>query len=243
MNRLLILLFLISSKLLLAQADREITYGFFAGANYSSLSNLQDAIIPNGIYSGYNLDEEAKIGGTGGLLINWKYPYAKISLQTEVSYSKQNTDLNYDDIKGLQYKIHFGYNYLNIGAQLKYYPVEGFYIGAGPYVGFNLTPDNISYTSNSQELFADSGAYFESDATVEKVLKESFTGKNHFSVMFSTGYEFSSNISIGARYSLGLTDAVATEENGHRFSENKNICSSISLIIGYSFNFDDLANF
>jgi len=243
MNRFVLLLFLMSSKLLLAQADREITYGFFAGANYSSLSNLPDVIVPNGIYEGYNLTEKAKFGGTGGLLINWKYPYAKFSLQTEISYSGQSTDLNYDDIKGLEYKIHFGFNYLNIGGQFKYYPMEGFYIGAGPYVGLNLTSDNISYSSNSQELFANSGAYFEPDATVEKVLKESLTGKNHFYLMFSVGYEFSSNLSIGARYALGLTDALATEENGHRFSENKNISNSLSLIIGYSFDFDDLTNF
>jgi hypothetical protein len=243
MNRFLILLFLMSSKLLLAQADREISYGFFAGANYSKMSNLADVIVPNGIYEGYNLNEEAKFGPSGGLLINWKYPYAKISLQTEVSYSNQGTDLNYDDINGLEYKIHFGYSYLNIGAQFKYYPIEGLYIGAGPYVGFNLTGDNITYTSNSQEIFGDSGVYFEPDATVEKVLKESLTGKNHFYLLFSTGYEFESNLSIGVRYSLGLTDSLATEENGHRFSENKNITNSFSLIIGYSFDFDDLTNF
>lgn len=243
MKKFILLLLLVSTKAVFAQGDREITYGIFAGGIHSTLSNLPDVIVPKGIYEGYTLKEEGKFGGTGGFFINWKYPYAKVSIQTEVSYSGQSTDLNYEDTEGLKYKMTFGYSYINVGAQFKYYPVEGFYIGVGPYVSFNIASDNIKYTSNSQEVFGGSGAYFEPDANVQKVLKESLTGKNYFSGMLSAGYEFSSNLSIGARYTLGLTDALATEENGHRYSENKNKINSISLIIGYSFDFDDLGNF
>ena len=243
MKKIILLLLLVSTKSLLAQGDREITYGLFAGGIYSSMSNLPDVIVPKGIYEGYTLNEEGKFGGTAGLVINWKYPYAKVSIQTEISYSGQGTDLNYEDNEGLKYKMTFGYSYINVGAQFKYYPVEGFYIGAGPYVGFNIASDNIKYTSNAQEIFGNSGAYFEPDANVQKVLKESLTGKNYFYGMLALGYEFNSNLSIGARYTLGLTDALTTEENGHRYSENKNKINSISLIIGYSFDFDDLANF
>jgi hypothetical protein len=243
MKRIILLFLLVSTKSLFAQSDREITYGLFAGGIRSTMSNLPDVIVPKGIYEGYTLAEEGKFGAVGGFIINWKYPYAKISVQTEVSYSNQGTDLNYEDEKGLRYKMNFGYSYLNVGAQFKYYPIEGFYIGLGPYVGFNLNGDNIKYTSNSQEVFADSGAYFEPDANVQKVLRETLTGKNHFYGTFSTGYEFKSRLSIGARYSLGLSDALTTEENGQRFSENKNKINSISVIVGYSFDFDDLGNF
>lgn len=243
MKKYILLLLLLSTKALFAQGDREITYGLFAGGIYSSMSNLPDVIVPKGVYEGYTLEEKGKFGGTGGVFINWKYPYAKVSIQTEISYSGQSTDLNYEDIKGLKYKMTFGYSYINVGAQFKYYPVEGLYVGFGSYVSFNIASDNIKYTSNAQEIFADSGTYFEPDANVQKVLKESLTGKNYFSGIFSLGYEFNSNLSIGARYTLGLTDALTTEENGHRYSENKNKINSISLIIGYSFDFDDLANF
>lgn len=243
MKKIILLLLLVSTKSLFAQGDREITYGLFGGGIYSTMSNLPDVIVPKGIYEGYTLKEEGKFGATAGIMINWKYPYAKVSIQTEISYSGQTTDLNYEDNKDLRYKMTFGYSYLNVGAQFKYYPVEGLYVGVGPYVGFNINSDNIKYSSNAQEIFADSGTYFEPDANVQKVLKESLTGKNYFYGMFSAGYEFSSNLSIGARYTLGLTDALTTEENGHRYSENKNKINSISLIIGYSFNFDDLANF
>lgn len=243
MKKIILLLLLVSTKSLLAQGNREITYGLFAGGIYSSMSNLPDVIVPKGIYEGYTLDEKGKFGATAGLMINWKYPYAKVSIQTEISYSGQSTDLNYQDIKGLNYKMTFGYSYINAGAQFKYYPIEGLYIGIGPYIGFNINTNNIKYTSNGQEMTASTGTYFEPDATVEKTLKESLTGKNYFYGVLSAGYEFSSNLSIGARYTLGLTDALTTEENGHRYSENKNKINSISLIIGYSFYFDDLANF
>jgi hypothetical protein len=243
MKKILVLLLLVSTKSVIAQGDRSITYGLFAGGIYSKMSNLPDVIVAKGVYEGYTLKEEGKFGGMGGLLINWKYPYAKVSIQTEISYAGQSTDLNYEDIKGLNYKIAFDYSYINVGAQFKYYPLEGFYIGAGPYVGFNIASDNIKYTSNSSTLFADSGAYFESDENVQKVLKESLTGKNYFYGILSTGYEFSNNLSLGVRYSMGLTDAVTTEENGQRYRENKNKINNISVIIGYSFDFDDLGNF
>ena len=243
MKKIILLFLLASTKFVLAQGNREITYGLFGGGIYSSMSNLPDVIVPKGIYEGYTLKEEGKFGGTGGIFINWKYPYAKVSIQSEISYSGQSTDLNYEDIKGLKYKMTFGYSYINVGAQFKYYPIEKLYIGFGPYISFNIASDNIKYTSNSQEIFANSGVYFEPDANVQKVLKESLTGKNYFSGMLSAGYEFNSNLSIGARYTLGFTDALTTEENGHRYSENKNKINSISLIIGYSFDFDDLANF
>ncbi|KFF02218.1 outer membrane beta-barrel protein [Flavobacterium reichenbachii] len=243
MKKIILLLLLVSTKSLFAQGDREITYGLFVGGIHSTLSNLPDMIVVKGLYDGNTFEEKGKFGGTGGFFINWKYPYAKVAIQTELSYSGQGTDLNYEDIKGLKYKMTFGYSYINVGAQFKYYPFEGFYIGAGPYIGFNLASDNIKYTSNAQEVFGNSGAYFEPDANVEKVLKASFTGKNYFYGTLALGYEFNSNFSVGARYSLGLTDAVRTEENGHRYSENKNKINSISLIIGYSFDFDDLGNF
>nr|WP_294929579.1 outer membrane beta-barrel protein [uncultured Flavobacterium sp.] len=242
MKKIILLILLVSTSKFFAQ-NREITYGLFAGGIYSSMSNLPDVIVPKGIYEGYTLEEKGKFGGTGGAFINWKYPYAKVSIQTEISYSGQSTDLNYEDIEGLKYKMTFGYSYINVGAQFKYYPVEGLYVGFGPYVSFNIAGDNIKYSSNAQEIFADSGTYFEPDANVQRVLKESLTGKNYFSGIFSLGYEFNSNFSIGARYTLGLTDALTTEENGHRYTENKNKINSVSLIIGYSFDFDDLANF
>ncbi len=166
-----------------------------------------------------------------------------MSIQTEISYTGQSTDLDYEDIEGLKYKINFGYQYINFSPQLKYYPLEGLYLGVGPSISFNISSDNIKYTSNTKDVFANSNAYFVPDSNVQKVLKESLTGKNYFSGIFSLGYEFNSNFFVGARYTLGITDALLTEENGQRYIENNNKTNSISLYFGYSFDFDDQANF
>lgn len=246
-NAILFIFLMLSCASAFAQTkgkrNREISYGIFGGGIYSSLSNLPDVIVPKGLYQGYTLDGEGKFGGTGGFFINWKYPLAKMAIQTETSYSGQGTDLNYEDDEGLEYKMAFNYHYINVGMQLKYYPIGGIYIGVGPYVGFNVSGDNIKYSSNAQDVFANSGAYFETDDNVQKVLRESLTGRNYFYGMASVGFEFKSNLFISAHYTMGLSDALATEENGHRFTENKNKINSISLRLGYSFYFDDLPYF
>lgn len=249
MRKIIFFLLLVSAKLVVAQStgksktNRDISYGFFGGGIYSSMSNLPDVIVPEGVYEGYTLEGKGKVGGTGGFFINWKYPTTKVAILTETFYSGQGTDLNYDDVNGLKYKMSFDYHYINVGTQLKYYPIEILYIGIGPYVGFNVSGDNIKYSSNAQELFENSGTYFEPDDNVEKVLRESLTGRNYFYGMLCAGFEFKSNLSIGVRYTVGLTDALTTEENGHHFRENKNNVNSISLSIGYSFHFDDLPYF
>lgn len=243
MNRFLLVLLVINSFFVKAQGTREVSYGVFLGANYSKISALPDVIIPKGVYTDYSLKTEGKFGPSGGLFINWKYPYAKLSIQSEISYASQKTNLNYQDAKDLRYDIAFNYNYLNLGAQVKYYPFENFYVGIGPSIGFNISQNAIEYSSNGQELAASTGAFFEPDATVENVLKEALLGKNHFFANFSIGYEFPSNISVGARYSLGISDVVETQENGFRYIENKNKLNSYALYVSYSFDFEGLKNF
>jgi hypothetical protein len=238
-----LLLLLLASAVLQAQVRKQISYGLFAGANNSKMNNIAKSIIPQGIYSGFTATEKDKYGFSGGVFANWKYPFANISIYTEASYSKQSTDMNYSDTKGLNYKIGFNYNYLNLGTQFKYYPVDNWYVGAGPYWAVNLTPKELKYTSNAAEVSANTGLYIEPDSLTEDKLKEAFSGKNHFYMAFSTGYEFENHLIIGARYHLGLSDAIRTEENGFRYSEQNNRIRSFSLFIGYSFDFDDVNNF
>ena len=53
-----------------AQYRKQITYGFFGGANYSKMTNLQSVFIPNNIYSGFETNEEATIGAMAGFFFN-----------------------------------------------------------------------------------------------------------------------------------------------------------------------------
>ena len=243
MKKNFIILIILTSYYCNSQSFREMSYDMFAGANYSVMSNLPDVIVPKGLYSGYSLEESPVIGITAGVSVNFFYPYAKISIQPQVFFSKQSTDLKYKDDEGLNYNMQFGFSYINVGVLFKYYPVEQLYIGAGPNFGLNLNPDGITYTSNGAQMMEETGVYFEPDIVVQKYLKESLSGTNHLFASFALGYEFSNNITICAKYNLGLSDALATEENGFRYTENKNKITSFSLTLGYIFSLDDKHNF
>lgn len=233
---------LISFCYIKAQYQREITYGASVGGIYSKMDNIAGAIIQDG-YTGYTAKEKAGTGVTGGFFLNWSYPTEKIAFQPELFYSSQKTDFQYADVKGLNYNVKLNYQNLNFGFLFKYYFTERLYIGAGPFLTLNLVKDNLEYTSNGQTLSAQSGVYFEPDIVVQRTLKQAFEGKDYFHAGFAAGYEFDNGINLGLRYSLGITDAWATQENGHRFRETKNKVNAYSVQVGYRFDFTGTNNF
>lgn len=244
MKKTLLLCFSLFSLFSFSQGYyREISYGPILGATYSKMSGIEPSIIPDGMYQGYSVKTKNNLGISGGLFLNWKYTDKNLSLQPEMWYSGQKVDFEYSDVKGLNYNLRFNYHYLNAGFLLKYYFTEGLYLGAGPYFSFNLSKDNLTYTSNGAELMNQTGVYFEPDAVVQKVLKESFAGKDYFHLAFALGYEFENKLSVGARYQMGFADAMETLENGHRFRNTSNKVGAISLHIGYRFGFDSQNNF
>ena len=238
-----ILVLLLVSNSVFCQFGKEMNYGFFAGGLSSKITQLDDMIVPPGVFSNYNLEIKPKYGFLIGGFLNVKYPEKNVSVQADLYFSKEGSDLLYDDILGLNYKLKFNYTYLNIGLLFKYYVTNGFYIGSGPYLGLNLNKDNLEYTSNSSQLNPTNSVIFEPDAVVQKVLKESFEGNDYFFVKFGTGYEFENHLTVGFNYNLGITDAVKTNNNGFRYTERLNKLSGFSLNIGYSFEFDDTKNF
>ena len=126
---------------------------------------------------------------------------------------------------------------------VKFYFTEGFYAGAGPYFNFNLDKDVLEYRSNGAEMSRRSGVYFEPDAVVQNVLKQSLEGKDYFHLGMGIGYEFDNKLNIGIRYHLGLSDALETQQNGHRYREQNNMVNAFFLNIGYRFTFDGYNNF
>jgi len=87
------------------------------------------------------------------------------------------------------------------------------------------------------------GVYFEPDAVVQNVLKQSLEGKDYFHLGMGIGYEFDNKLNIGIRYHLGLSDALETQQNGHRYREQNNMVNAFFLNIGYRFTFDGYNNF
>lgn len=222
---------------------REITYGGSLGGVYSNVGGLESMIIPQHLYQGYETRTKGRLGLQLGLFLNWKYPSEHLSIQPELSYTGQQVDFIYHDNKRLDYTIGYKYNYLNIGFLLKYYFTDGFYIGTGPYLGLNLSKDALVYESNGASLSQSTGVYFEPDAVVQSVLKHSFLGKDYFYLGMGLGYEFENGLNVGIRYNLGVTDAISTESNGHRYREVFNKAQGFSVGLGYRFQFDSYRNF
>lgn len=222
---------------------RLFAYGLKAGVTRSSISNLETTILSEPYFLNYTLNPQTTIGWAGGGFLIYRF-YSPVSLHAEIMYSQQGSDLVFNNIeKDFNYKMQFGYQYLNVLALVKLYPFSsrhderewrGPNVSAGPQVGFNVTPQNIKYTSGGSGRLAAFGSDLEQQQQLRNVLK----GKNDFGFVCGLGYEFRKfGLTVDARYQLTLTDAVETQANSYNFIENKNTKTSFQFSIGWDFSF------
>jgi hypothetical protein len=132
--------------------DGELVIGINAGATYGAISNLPEIFVSESYYTDFILSNRDVWGAGAGIFVNYKYPGSCFAIQPEISYTQLNTRLDYTDINDLRYNIDFKYSFVNIACFLKVYPVAGLNIGVGPQLGFNLTPNNLFYSSNGEFL-------------------------------------------------------------------------------------------
>lgn len=213
--------------------DGALVIGIHGGATYGSVSSLPEVIVSEDYYTGYTLNGTDAWGAGAGLFVNYKYPGSCFAVQPEVSYSQLNTNLNYEDVRGLLYDVKFKYSFINIACLLKVYPVAGLNLGVGPQVGFNLTPGSISYSSNGESLG------FGPDNVQEQAFRTVLKGRHDFSVGLSLGYEFRFGLGVDVRYYFGLSDLVETQVNGYNFIENSNRSRSLWINLCWAFPFDN----
>jgi hypothetical protein len=237
MKRALGVMFLSVGIFVSAQYGVDLTYGIKAGGTYSKVSNLSGMIVSEDYFLGYTLEEKYRFGGSIGLFLNYKFPDTRIALQPEINYSMQGGDLQYHDIRGLDYKVQFKYNYIALTALVKVYPWGGFNLGIGPVLSFNLNSDNIEYSSNQKDFG------FGDDIETRQAFRNVIKGKTDFSIALNLGYEWENGLMVEARYNLGIGDMIETQVNGYKFIENTNKSSVFMLSVGYAFNFDSRRNF
>lgn len=146
-------------------------------------------------------------GGQAGIVVAYQFN-RYFDMQAELlyathGYKDDNLYLNYDgnaSQKGYSCRIH----YIEIPLLVKYYPVAGFNIQAGPQLGIG-----VSLSDSWQEA-----ADFQQQA------------KTEFGVVFGLGYEFDFGGFVDARYNLGLTRSIRGAESGY---EGRNI----NISVGY----------
>jgi hypothetical protein len=105
-----------------------------------------------------------------------------LSLQPELLFSQQGYEINSSSGKFTQ-KL----NYINLPLMVKLYPVQNFFLEAGPQIGVAITHKEVydGLFSSSQEFNPDSFDW----------------GMN-----FGAGIKTNSGISLGVRYHLGIGD-------------------------------------
>jgi opacity protein-like surface antigen len=159
----------------------------------------------------------SKVGFQAGAFAEIKIT-DKFSIQPEVLYSAQgvkekgNTEYN-GNIYSLEANTKLGY--INVPVMAKYYVAEKFSLEAGPQIGFLVSAKGeATVLGRSQEVDIKDG------------YKSIDLGLN-----LGAGYDFTENLSVGVRYSLGLSNLAADD-----YDNDVNIKNSVfALSLGYKF--------
>ena len=173
-----------------------------------------------------------KIGDLGippGFFLYNRFRNSRFAVQPQISFTARGGDFTYSDIEDLEYSMEFNYQYVDISVLMKVYPAAGFHFAAGPEIGFQVAPTNITYTSNMPELGP--------DLQIQQSLREVLKGKNDFGVLLGVGYDFEFGLMLELQYRFGITDVIETQANGFNFIENTNRSSSVQFTIGYALPF------
>ena len=201
---------------------QSVKFGIKAGANIATLTG--DAVAD---------DVSMKVGFNAGGLAEIKFT-DMIALQPEVLFSMQGarTVDRTNDIAGNRFEDERTVNlgYINVPVMLKIYPTKSFFLEGGPQVGFL-----ISAKSKNEET----SNFVDGTTTVESQTVDIKDNLKTLDVAFNIGlgYDFTENLFINARYSLGLTNIYDTPDLLGALSvtelDAKN--GTISVNVGYKF--------
>lgn len=122
-----------------------------------------------------NLDKKSLVGFHAGGFVSFFFG-DNLALQPEVLFSSQGAKLeNAGDKQNLKV------SYINVPVLLKYRFNGGFYLEAGPQIGFKVSED------------------------IDDMPVEDFAKSTDLSVAGGLGFHSSSGLGIGARYTAGLS--------------------------------------
>ncbi len=219
-------IFCCSLSVIHAQFYEYISFGLKAGVNHSLIQEIPEMMRQDINNPLVYLETEPQIGGHFGAFLNFRGENRPIAFQSELIYSMEHTTAKRSENDELRYEVEFNYNYLLFNTLLKFYAYKGLSIGVGPQLGFNLSPDNI--------VFHDY-LYPENNIEVQQQMRDSSYGRTNFQLMFDLGYEWDFGLMINARYNLGFSDVIRTDNNYLNWRENKNTSSTFQFSVGYAF--------
>lgn len=162
-------------------ADAKIfTFGVKAGMNVSSAS------VSSTVQELKSLNFSARPGFHIGGLVNVSI-LKFLQVEADLMYSNMRYDATATDVTGEATSNTAVNHYLNIPIALKYNPIAGLYVEAGPQYGFLMTGD--LRLANLNLLNADNRK------------------NSEVSIFVGAGYKFGNKILVNARYMWGLNDS------------------------------------
>ncbi len=186
-------------------------------------ANAQD--VKFGIKGAINLhtltgdvdNASSKVGFQAGAFAEFKLS-DKFAIQPELLYSTQGAKIEYSESEyDYNYNSKVRLGYLNIPVMAKFYIIDKLSVEAGPQIGFLLSAKSKYEETNGNEHYSET-----------ENVKDGFKSVD-FGVNFGAAYDFTENLSLGARYNLGLTNISKDSD----ITKIKN--SVFSLSIGYKF--------
>ncbi|WP_316636338.1 porin family protein [uncultured Flavobacterium sp.] len=182
----------------------------FGFANAQSIKyGVKGGLNVSGI-TGYSEDTKSLMGFHVGGFAEIRVA-KKFAIQPEFLFSTQGTTIEgFDGDSNAVVKL----NYLNIPVLAKYYITDAFSVEAGPQIGFLL-----SAKARGEDI--------------HDLYKSTDFGFN-----LGCGYNFTENISVGARYTIGLTNV---NDASYDYPDNTNLDnisfrnSNFALSLAYKF--------
>jgi hypothetical protein len=130
----------------------------------------------------------------------------KFAIQPELLFSAQGADGDGGN---------FSLSYINVPVMAKFYVADKFNLEAGPQIGF-LTSAKVK----TQGMSIDAKELFNS---------------TDFGMNFGAGYDFTENLSVGARYNVGISK-LFSEEFENALGSDVTVHNSVfSVSLGYKF--------
>ena len=216
MKKIIFILSLLVLCMQFSAVAQKSRVGIFAGPVFSDM---------RGTVNGKKVDGDTKPGFAAGFIVDAPIN-SHISFQPALSYvqkgiitqkplgptqkDKISTELRYTDLT-----LNFLYNTNGKGGN--------FFIGAGPYVGFNLPSKFLTRSPGDQQS--------ETDITFGNTIAETYRGVD-FGANALVGYRLKGGFFVSANYSLGLRSLIP--EGSLSTGDTKN--SYIGVSIGWLFN-------
>ncbi|KFF17414.1 porin family protein [Chryseobacterium sp. JM1] len=177
-----------------------ITFGVKGGMNISSHTNGNE---DNYYWSKY--ERNAKIGFNAGVFVNIPIS-GKFSVQPEILYnglgSKIKSSINFDIPSArMDNKETLSLSYLSVPVMLQYNLLPELYVEAGPEFGFLLGGKSKGDFTQTSNIDGSSSTQSYSD----KIAMSMFN-KFNFGIGIGTGYYFTQNLAVTARFTAGLTN-------------------------------------